>query len=760
MAQDKQQKPAVADAAVSDRRSSASTTSLSTLREQAAGLRRAQLMANLAHVVTGPDGAFESWSETLPELIGVKDQDIARSTRHWLDLIHPEDRARFRETALAARSDGKRKHIEYRLRRSDGAWIYLRQVMEPIDPERQRWFNTLQDITQQKAAEEKIRRLNRVYAVLSGINSLIVRVKNQDELFQAACDLVVRHGDFRMAWIGLVDRAARRIRPHASSGDVADFFRHARLSLVEGTPGFGLAGQALKMLAPAVSQNLERDPASVLKSEYEDRGIDSLCMMPLVVGGHGIGVMALYAAEADFFDEEEMRLLRELAGDISFAVDTIAKSEKANFLALYDPLTGLPNRSLFHERLEHGVRSTKAGRNISLTLVDIERFRAINESLGRHAGDDLLRQFAARLPQHVVGDQAWTARVGGDVFAVVIADVGTAEEFASGNAERLRRVFAAPFQLQGEELRVSGRFGTSLLPADAQDAEALVRHAEAALKRAKATGERHLFFEERMAERVSERLAMENLLRRALEQNEFLLHYQPKVDLERREIVGVEALLRWQSPQLGLVAPMKFIQILEETGLILEVGSWALTRAAADHRAWTEQGFRAPRVAVNVSAIQLRQANFVALVQSAIAQGVAPCAIDLEITESLVMDDIQANIAKLKAIRELGMNVAIDDFGTGYSSLAYLAKLPVQALKIDRSFIHAMHADPDAMTLVSTMISLAHSLRLKVVAEGVETEEQARMLRLLRCDEMQGYLVSKPVPTGELAALLPRRAQL
>jgi len=257
-----------------------------------------------------------------------------------------------------------------------------------------------------------------------------------------------------------------------------------------------------------------------------------------------------------------------------------------------------------------------------------------------------------------------------------------------------------------------------------------------------------------MTARVAGRLKLETQLRMALEKDEFVLHYQPKVDLDTRAIVGVEALLRWQSPERGLVSPAEFIPILEETGLILEVGAWALRRAAREHRSWVERGLNAPRIAVNVSAIQLRQRDFVASVERALAEGVSPCGLDIEITESLVMSDVKANIEKLKALKELGVSIAIDDFGTGYSSLGYLARLPVHTLKIDRSFIITMLSDPAATTLVSTMISLAHSLRLKVVAEGVDKEDQANFLRLARCDEMQGYLISKPVPRGSITALL------
>jgi EAL domain-containing protein (putative c-di-GMP-specific phosphodiesterase class I) len=296
-----------------------------------------------------------------------------------------------------------------------------------------------------------------------------------------------------------------------------------------------------------------------------------------------------------------------------------------------------------------------------------------------------------------------------------------------------------------------------MFPEDGNDAELLLKHAEAALYKAKATGEKYLFYTQHMNDRTAGTLILENKLRQALEREEFVLYYQPKISLDTGGIASVEALIRWKSPELGLVPPAQFIPLMEETGLILDVGIWALRKAAQDHRHWLEAGLDAPRVAVNVSAIQLRKRDFVLTVQQALEHGVAPTGIDLEITESVVMEDIQDNIEKLKAIRDLGMSIAIDDFGTGYSSLAYLTKLPVETLKIDRSFICTMLDEPDTMTLVSGIISLAHSLRLKVVAEGVETEEQADALRALRCEQMQGYLFSKPLPLEEMTLLLGKQ---
>jgi len=414
----------------------------------------------------------------------------------------------------------------------------------------------------------------------------------------------------------------------------------------------------------------------------------------------------------------------------------------------------LANRTLFHERLEQKLAA--AGREqhrVAVVVMDVERFKTINDVFGRQAGDDLLKQIAGRMRRYSV-DPARLARIGADHFAAIVPDVRSAEDFARSSQTRMQQFFGEPFRVGDTELRVSAKAGIALFPDDGSDTDTLFSNAEAALRKAKAGGEPYLFYTQQMTERVAENLALETKLRRALENHEFVLHYQPKVDLESRKVVGLEALIRWQSPELGLVPPIKFIGLLEETGLILPVGSWALKRASLDHRAWTEQGLKPPRVAVNVSAIQLRQRDFVDIVERAIMEGVAPVGIDLEVTESLLMDDVQGNIEKLNAVRGLGVRIAIDDFGTGYSSLGYLAKLPVSSLKIDRSFIVTMNKDADAMTLVSTIISLAHSLRLKVIAEGVDDEEQAKFLRLLRCDEMQGYLFSKPLPATELVALL------
>jgi diguanylate cyclase (GGDEF)-like protein len=730
-------------------------------REMEAGLRRAQIMAKLAHVITGADGAFESWSETLPELAGVDAARLPRSTRAWVDLLHPDDQALFRAKSIEASETRRRIDVDYRLRRG-GTLIHVRQTMEPLAAEAEedgapRWFNTLQDISDQVRAQERIRRLNRVHAVLSGINAAIVRTTDRQALFQEACRIAVEAGRFVMAWIGVVDREAGLVDPVATAGDVRDFFERAPMAVLESKPGgHGVSGRAVRSKAAVVSNDVKNDPQRLMRSQLDERGINSLAILPLIVNHEAVGVLALYAADVGFFDEQEMRLLSELAGDISFALDHLEKARKVDYLSYYDPLTGLPNRTLFHERLK--LQLEDAGRQsqrVALQILDVERFKTINDTLGRQAGDALLAELGKRMAQGA-HRASWLARIGADHFAIVTPGVHTEQEVARHTERRAAETFAAPFTIAGTELHISVRIGTALFPGDGADSDTLLRNAEAAVKKAKATGERHLFYTQEMSARIADKLLLENKLRRALERDEFVLHYQPKVELEGRRIVGLEALMRWQSPELGLVPPIQFIPLLEETGLIIEVGFWALERAALDHRGWVEAGLNPPKVAVNVSPIQLRRRDFVRMLQDAIVGSAVPAGIDLELTESLIMEDIQASIEKLAAVRALGIGVAIDDFGTGYSSLAYLARLPVETLKIDRSFIVTMAEDPTTMTLVQTIIQLAHSLRLKVIAEGVETEEQARILRLLRCDQMQGYLFSKPLPGPELAALLGR----
>lgn len=621
----------------------------------------------------------------------------------------------------------------------------------------------VRDITRRKEQETRIVRLNRLLAVLSGINTTIVRVRDQQQLFEEACRIAVEHGKFVFAWIGAFDADTQQVTPLARAGHDDGYLDQVNLTVVEDTPGnCRLTAEAITQVKPVICNDIAADERiGNLRNEALKRGYRSLVVFPLTVESRPVGVFLLYAPETGVFDTEEMRLLSEMAGDISFALDNLDKEKRLNYLAYFDAITGLSNRALFLDRVNQRIRTAHdEKRAFSVIMLDLERFSSINETFGRQAGDELLRQIAKWLKETL--DETYIlARFSADNFCIATRSDDESTNIAHVLEKILSGIQNQPFLIGGQELRASARAGIASYPADGEDIETLLRNAEAALKKTKLSGDKYLFYAPEFNARVAEKLSLENKLRRALEQEQLVLHYQPKVDLKSGQICGIEALLRWDDPETGLVPPAKFIPLLEETGMILEAGRWALTQAVSDSRAWQAKGLRAPRIAVNVSSIQLQQKDFVSMVASVISSARSEAVeLELEITESLIMQDIQANIQKLKVIREMGVEVAIDDFGTGYSSLSYIAKLPVNTLKIDRAFIINMTSSSDDLGIVSTIISLAHSLNLRVVAEGVETTEQANLLRLLKCNELQGFLFSPGVPAEQIETFLREKKSL
>ncbi len=605
------------------------------------------------------------------------------------------------------------------------------------------------------ARQEKIERLSRIRAVLGEMNAAIVRIRSKQQLFEEACRIAHEHGKFPMSWIGILDEATQAIRPVAKAGREEGYLEQLNLSIDPNiTRNLALAVEAIGRSAPVICNDIAADGRMrAWRAAALERGYRSNVMLPLLVDQRAVGVFALYSPETGFFDEEEMKLLVELAGDIAFALQTIEKQEKLDYLSYYDQLTGLPNRTLFNDRLEQRVSAARRdGKTFAVVTLDLERFRNINETLGRQGGDDVIRQVGQRLKNALEGTDI-LAHIGGDHFTIATRRGENNGDVAHILEQILRGAFGQPFQATGTELRVAARAGVAVYPEDGADCEVLLRNSEAALNKAKVSGERYLFYQAKMNAAVAQNLLLENKLRQALEKEQFVLHYQPKVDLAKGTLIGLEALIRWNDPETGLVPPMRFIPLLEETGMILDVGRWAILKALEDYRNWHARGLKPPRIAVNVSPIQLRQKNFVNVVRDAIGESAAGShGLELEITESLIMEDIEGSIEKLRAVRDMGVTIAIDDFGTGYSSLGYLAKLPVNALKIDRSFIITMAKSADSMTIVSTIISMAHSLNLKVIAEGVDSEDQRSLLKLLKCDEMQGYLFSRPVTAAEVEA--------
>jgi diguanylate cyclase (GGDEF)-like protein/PAS domain S-box-containing protein len=607
------------------------------------------------------------------------------------------------------------------------------------------------------ARQEKLEKLSRIRAVMSEINAAIVRIRDRQALFDEACRIAAERGKFSIAWIGTRDRASDELRPAAWVGLEADLVRSLHVSLrADGPEARGTIARAIRGKQPVWENDFDSDPGGgYTRQQMLERGFHSAISLPLLVDGEVDGAFVLYAKERGFFTDDEVGMLSELAADVSFALQGIAKQERLDYLSYYDALTGLPNRMLFVDRASQQMR-TRGGEPllVAMVLLNLERFRNINETFGRNGGDALLNQIAGRLEGAFHGKD-YLARIAADSFGVLIRGVRAATAVAHAVEGQVLGCFREPYHLEDSEVRVAARAGIAVYPADGSDSDSLFRNAEAALKKARESGERYLFYAADMNARAAQALSLETRLRRAVEAHEFVLHFQPKFDLAHDRICGLEALTRWQEPGGGLIAPGTFIPLLEETGLIVEVGQWAIAEALKEHRDLTTRGCRVPRIAVNVSAIQLQQKDFADSIMAVIrAEGDNPDALELEVTESLLMKDIQASIHKLSVLRGLGVTVAMDDFGTGYSSLSYLARLPISSLKIDRSFVGAMAGNPQDMSIVTTIIALAHSLNLRVVAEGVETADQAKLLKLLKCDEAQGFLFSKPLPAEQLERLL------
>lgn len=447
----------------------------------------------------------------------------------------------------------------------------------------------------------------------------------------------------------------------------------------------------------------------------------------------------------------------KLIGHYCFMHDITQRKQaeaRLEHLALYDPLTGLPNRKLLDDRLQQVLsEADREGHMVALLFIDLDHFKHINDSFGHGMGDRLLRAVADRFSAGLrAGDTI--ARLGGDEFAVVLPNIRHVDEVA-GIVRKIQALLDAPFTVDGRDMHVSASIGITLYPLDEGDAESLIRNADTAMYHAKESG-RNTFrlYTAELHVRAARRLALASGLHHALEWEEFVLHYQPQVDLRTGRLVGMEALLRWNHPEEGLIPPMEFIPVAEETGLIVPIGEWVLKTACTQIKVWGKQGFPPLRVAVNLSMQQVNHQVLIETVRRALAEaGIEPQYLDLELTESILMKSAQTT-ACIEALDEIGVNFSLDDFGTGYSSLSYLKRFPIDHLKIDRSFVRDIATDPDDAAIVKAVIAMARALGMKVIAEGVETSEQLELLRGEGCDMIQGYYCSKPLPADELTELI------
>jgi diguanylate cyclase (GGDEF)-like protein len=541
-----------------------------------------------------------------------------------------------------------------------------------------------------------------------------------------------------------------------------------RLSADASRPeGQGISGITFRTRQPRISNDYlaEFGGNGYLLNAVRNSGTRSGAGLPLLKDGKAIGILLFLSSELGAFGVELIELLQRLADNISFALDNFDRAdekaradERIEYLASHDSLTKLPNRETFNQLLHFTIEAARRfERRFAVLFIDLDRFKIINDSLGHEAGDRLLVETAGRLRQTLRSSDV-VARLGGDEFVVILENTAESRDVET-IARTLLAVLSQPLQLSGHECHTTASIGIAMFPADGGDVHTLTKNADMAMYLAKEDGKNGFrFFTKAVKTQSIERLMLETSLRHALERNQFSLHYQPKVDLLSGEITGVEALLRWNHPELGMVPPMQFIPLAEETGLIVPIGRWVLKQACAQNMAWLHQGLRPVSMAVNLSPRQFADENLLHDIDDALMScGMSSVLLQLEVTESMVMQNVARTIKILNAIQSRGIRLAIDDFGTGYSSMSLMKQFPIDTLKIDRSFVRNLPDDCEDQAIAQAIISMGKALGMTIVAEGVETTEQATFLRNHGCDEMQGFLFSKPVIPENLPGLLEQR---
>ena len=623
--------------------------------------------------------------------------------------------------------------------RQDGTEFRAEIALNPVRTADSRYvMAAIADITDRIESEQKILRLNRIHKVLSGINTLIVRAQTRETLCEEATRIAVEQGELPAALIVQHDGESEQctiLHGYAVDKRISD-----RELCADETD---IVRKCLQLHHVEMRNDLTERHDDGYFPGLANLDIGALVALPLTSPDAAPGaVLVLYRHEPFSFDHTEMNLLHEVAGDISFAIANLEKSQRLEYITHFDSVTDMPNRLLLTDRLQQAILQADSHQGIfSILYVGIDRFKQVNNSLGHTGGDEVLRNVAQRI-NSCVGKADTVARWGGDEFIVLLPGRSAAD--ASQIANGINGEFHSVITLEdNRELFVSCSMGIAEYPRNGEDQDAIINSARSAMtliKRHGGNDYRH--FVRPTGDASDDGLALETSLRHALAQEQFQLYYQPQVDIASRQVVGLEALVRWHHPTQGMIAPDRFIPLAEKTGLIVPIGEWVL-------RETCRQAVAVPglKMAVNLSARQFHQDNLVAIIQQILEETGMPAAdLELEITESALIYEVESAIVTMSQLIGLGVSISLDDFGTGYSSLNYLKRFPIDTLKIDKSFIAEFTTDPGSKVIVNTIIAMAHSLELKVIAEGVETEEQLAMLHERGCDQAQGYLFSRPLP--------------
>ncbi|MDE2344252.1 MAG: EAL domain-containing protein [Betaproteobacteria bacterium] len=701
------------------------------------------------------------FSENFDRVFGWASEHGARDRASWVGRLHPEDRRRVMMSLQAVLLGPQSLwSCEYRMLGSGGGYrtVFDRGfVVRDGDGQAVRMTGCMADLTARREIEEQALERERRQGLIADFGRQALADPDPEALLAQAVRIISETLDFEYCKILELDGNGRELILKAAVGwpqeAVGQVMTHADADTQ--------SSRVLELGRPLVVQNFSEEhelPQSDLARRHHIlSGVSVLIPGPQMP----YGVLGVHAARAHSVTPDAVSFVQSMANIIATALTRRKANEKLAYLTQFDALTGLPNRTLFRDLLAQSIaRAERNEKMLAVLVLNLDGFKLVNNSHGFSTGDRLLVQVAQRLATCVrAGDVV--CRMTGDEFGIILADLARAED-AAQVVQHVLHTLSLPFEFSGGETFLSASAGISLYDSDSEVAEELIRNAEIAMYRAKEQGRnRCQYYAPQMNQRVLERMQLQSSLRRAIERDEFRLEFQPKVCREQGRICGAEALLRWDHPERGAIAPAEFIPVLEETGLILTVGLWVLESACAQLRQWREAGMTVPPVAINLSARQFQQEDLDVRIRDIMANyGVPPRQIELEITESMLMHDPRQSVKILRKLKQLGVLLSVDDFGTGYSSLAYLKQFPLDALKIDRGFISEITQNQDDAAIALAIIDLAHNLGLKVVAEGVETEAQVRFLVRHGCDTLQGFHFSRPLSPEAFARLLQENIPL
>ena len=728
--------------------------------QQADSMFRGLAENSVVGVYISQDHAFRFVNPKMAEMFGYEPLEMCSSVDVF-DTVVDEDRDLVAEN-IDRRLAGEvhEVHYERRARRKGGMTFDVEIFGSSMDIDgKAATIGVVLDITER-------RRVDRALRVLIACNQALVRATKETALLTDICRIVQQIGGYPYVWVGYADNAlGRKVTPvawaEAQEGSLSQMVDH--ISWDESDNAKGVTGVAIRGGRTTIVQDIQSNGLYAPWREFITRhGILSAMSLPLKAGNKTFGALTMYSQQTGMFTRDEISIAEELADNVAYGITALRAdaarihyAQQLEHNATHDVLTGLANRTLLSDRLKQAIASARRfGKLVAVLLLDLDDFKGVNDSLGHEAGDALLQAVARRL-HAAVREPDTVARLGGDEFVIVMPDLAIAEDVLIV-ASKILALLSQGFSTGGEEIHIGGSIGISLYPHDGEHEDVLMKNVDLAMYHVKQGGRAgYHFFTEELNLRNQARHVLRMELRHALSRGELVLHYQAKVDTQTRRLVGAEALVRWQHPLRGMIPPADFIPFAEESGLILPIGDWVMRTACQQNVTWQTAGLPAIRIAVNLSACQFGHHDLVGQVRQVLRDTrMDPQYLELELTESVLVQEAEQAVPTLSRLNDIGIKLSLDDFGTGYSSLNYLRRFPLDNLKIDRSFISGMTSNAHDAIIVEAVIALAHNLKLRAIAEGVETREELDLLAALGCDEIQGFYFSKPLPADEFKLLL------